>query len=627
MSEQTIPVLAEHQAPELSTRPGGYTPNEHEKKALKLVHKLYEKAKRHRKKYDEHWLDYYKMFRGKQWKEQRPSYRHSEVVNFIFQAIQSMVPILTDARPKFDFLPQEPQDLEIAKILSEVSASDWERGNWLMHLTEMVYDAHFYGTGMGAMEFDPKARLGAGAITFESKDVFYCFPDPNAHDVNVRSRSFIFAEPVDIEILKREYPQHKEHIKPDVIDLMQGEKTDLDQVRYKSPVDNKTLMEGTSAYESAHKDQAIKITCYLLSDEFDEEKKETIGPDGLPQVTFEQKLKYPNGRKICVAGGVVLDDGPNPYECGEDDQKFPYARLVNYILPREFWGMSEVEQLSSPQKIFNKLVSFALDVLTLMGNPVWIVDDTSGVDTDNLFNRPGLVVEKARGSEVRREEGVQLQPYVLQMIDRMADWFQEISGRTDVTQGVSPGGVTAASAISQLQEAAQTRMRLKSRNLDACLQNLGQQYKNRAFQFYTAPRVFRLTANENSQKYFKFHIETTQHSDGTTQRKAVVRPYNQTPEGGYAESLEATEYIIRGDFDVKVSTGSSLPFAKDQRSNLAFKLAELGVFDEPALLEAVDYPNWQAIWSRVEERKKQKAMAEAQAAPPPAPPGNPAGPS
>lgn len=609
MAEVSVPLNYPEGAAsaKLTARTASYEPTEEEAKALKLVESRFEKAKKWRRKYDQNWLDDYKMFRGHQWKEQRPSYRHSEVINFVFQTIQGQVPVMTDSRPTFEFLPQEPQDMEIASIFNDVSKADWERKNWLFKLTEVIYNAHFYGTGIGEVCFNPKLDGPTGGIDFNCKDTFYFFPDPDATDVNDDERGdyVIFAEPVSVAKLKRDYPAKKEYIKPDIIDLTQGDKTDLDYVKFRSPVDTAATIEGTSAYDLANWDRCIKITLWCKSDEYDEtEEKDEAG-----NISYVQKLRYPNGRKICIASGVVLDDGPNPYE----DGKFPFFKLNNYIDPNSFWGISEVEQIRSPQKIFNKLVSYALDVLYLMGNPIWIVDNTAGVDTDNLFNKPGLIIEKNPNSTVERQEGVQLQPYVLQLIDKMQEWFQEISGRTDVTQGAAPNGVTAGNAIMALQDSAQTRMRLKSRNLDAALQDMGQLYKSRLMQFTPAPRVVRLTNNENATKYFKYSIEPVTDENGNQHKKLSVRDYVQNPQTGqYGEALQTRDYIIKADFDVKVSTGSTLPTAKAQRANLAQMLFNSKAIDQIEFLKAVEWPNYEGVIARMKQEALQVAQARAQ---------------
>ena len=90
-----------------------YAPTEDERKLVKKCEALYQKSKKFKAKYDYCWLDYYKMFRGRQWKEQRPSYRASEVFNLIWETIQTQVPVVVDARPKFEYLPQEPSDREL----------------------------------------------------------------------------------------------------------------------------------------------------------------------------------------------------------------------------------------------------------------------------------------------------------------------------------------------------------------------------------------------------------------------------------------------------------------------------------------------------------------------------------
>lgn len=623
-------LLPEHQSAKNinTTNPAGYNPSPEEQKTIRLVDQLYTKAKQHKGKYDLKWLDYYKFFRGKQWREQRPSYRHSEVINLVFQSIQSTVPIETDSRPKISYLPTSPMDLELSEILNKVCDSDWERKNWLYNLTEICYERNFYGAAFGSMEVEPNEN-GVMSIAFRSKDPFYVYPDPAAFDVNEKCKYFLYVEPVDVEILKKDYPDKAQYIKPDVIDMNYGDKTDVNKIRYKSPVDNRTLLDQTANYDVADRSQALKITCYIGPDNYEQEDNQddaypitdmgsqtASGSDSTPNMNNMPPLeakKCPNGRKIVMACGVLLFDGENPYE----DKKYPFARLTNYILPREFWGISDVEQLQGPNRIYNKILSFTLDVLTLMGNPIWVVDNTSGIDTDNLFNRPGLVVEKEPGTEVRREAGTELQGYVLPLLDRIRAAFDGVSGSHEISQGVEPKEVTAAAAIEDLQEAAQTRLRLKARHMDSFIQQIGQMYLSRVFQFYSVPQIVRITENEDASKYFKFHIDTQLDAEGNPVlnefgepvRVAKVRDFIQDPNTGVvSESPDVRSYEIHGKFDVKVSTGSSLPFAKNERLDKSLKLYDRGIVDAEEVLKAADYPNWEAVVGRL---KSQQPVAKA----------------
>ena len=612
MAEASM-MLDEHQAPERDkTQPiDTYEPTDAERKAAKLVEKFFKKAKKQRALYDKDWPEYYRMFRGRQWNQNRPSYRHSEVINLIFRTIQSTVPSQVDARPRFEFVPQEPGDQEVAEILAEVADSDWTNGGWSEQLLEKVYDSNIYGTGMSRTCGEPNK------ITYESVDPVYCYPDPEARDTNKRCSFFIYAEPRDVAWIKRKWPEHARHVKPDIESLLNNEKTAQD-IHFRSPADRNVVMEGSTPPDPSNKDMALVIECWLspeaCQDDFDEEEHPVVGKDGQPELDemgqprtqFVQKARYPKGRKIVKCGEVILEDGPNPY----DDGEIPFERYPNYLLPREFWGMSEIEQLKGPQRIFNKMVSFALDVMTLMGNPVWMVPSSSGVDPDTLVNRPGLNVEYDGDNPPHRVEGVQLQPYILQMIDKMAEWFDSISGSQDVTRGVNPTGVTAASAISSLQEAAQTRVRQKARNLYVCLQAVGRHYKSRVFQFYSAPKIIRLTANEGASRYFRMYIEPYDKEDGTVGRRMSVMPYT---DNGLEDPTAASQYEIRGDFDIKVTTGSSLPFAKAEKEQKLLNLFDRGIVDEEEVLKGTDYPNYEAVLQRVAQKKQAEAEAAAAA--------------
>ncbi len=596
-----------------------YEPTDEEKKAIKLAEKIFERNRKHRAQYDQKWMDFYHMFRGKQWKEQRPSYRHSEVFNLIFRTLQSSIPIQLDTHPKFEFLPQEPADQEISEIMNQLAEADWQKNNWGESLMEVVWDSNIYSTGLSSMLV--KENLGRPKLVYASADPFYCFPDPEARDVNKdvsvtgysdQAATFAYAEPMDVRKIKKKYPAVKEYLKADIQDLLKGSKTDVQPIRFRSPVDQKVVLEGSQTFDLIDKEKALLVTVYLspeyCEDDFDEERQDTVDPEtnepGPPE--YVQKAKYPNGRKIVTCNGVLCED----VDSGYDDAQFPFDKYANYTLPREFWGMSEVEQLEGPQKTFNKLVSFILDVLTLMGNPVWLIPNSAGIDTENLVNKPGLNIEYDGERAPERLPGVQLQPYVMELVDKVAQWFDTIGGSQDITRGIQPTGVTAASAISTLQESAQTRIRQKTRNMDYYLQGVGQKYASRVFQFYTVPEVYRLTNSEGANKYFKMHVEPYEHADGGAAYRVHYQPFT---EDGQIDPSQYSVYETRGKLDVKVSTGSSLPFAKDQLENKLLAFFDRGIIDNEEVLKRSDYPNFQAVLQRMQQAAAQAAQAQAQA--------------
>lgn len=614
MSVEDVGLISEHEPRGASeSKAPGYQPDEEQQKTIKMAEMLYQKAKNGRKEHDQKWVDYYRMYRGKQWKEQRPAYRHSEVFNLVWRAIQSEVPLLTDALPKPQFEPENPNDYELSQILNKVLEGDWNYNNWTYKFAEILYDSRIGGTGLGGMGFDPKACDGLGSVKFQSEDFFYQFPDPSARNVNDGSRFYVAAEPVDIEVLKQEYPEVAKYLKPDITDLMKKDEPGDDMLRYKAPNNDRLVYEGSSPYDLGGKQEALKITVWVKDMESVEEEFKELDPATQQEkITTVSRLKYPNGRRIVIVSKVLCEDVP----MDEPEGKFPRLRLQNYINPREFWGISEVEQLESPQKTYNKIMSFVLDALTITGNPIWKVPTTAGIDTDNLYNRPGLIMEYDGEIAPSREAGVELQGYILPLFDRVKQIFDDISGSNDVSRGVKPEGITAASAIEALQEAQQTRMRQKARNIDAFMQEFGQMYLGYVFENYTVPRIFRITDNQNVTQYFKFHVDSAV-DPVTNETRRTVRVNDFTPKidpmtgqelGGYAESPER-QYVVMGRFDVKIGTGSALPFEKSRIEQQSYALFDRGVIDAEEVLNNIKYPNAKSVLARIE----QKAMMQAQA--------------
>lgn len=591
------------------------SPTEDEKELAKQIDKLFEKYARHRRKYDKDWVENYKFYRGDQHSGKRASYRHREVINMVFQTIQSQTSVMLDVRPTLGFLPQEPSDLEVSEILNQVFESDWQRNNWMDEIAAIVYDAHLYSIGNSETGYDKNIVGGRGGIKFRAVDPFSCYPDPKATDVNKEAEGFIYAEPEDLDKIKKKYAKHPyvSLLKSDLEDLTYGKR----QVETLHKAKNTTLdlpaeriSYGTSPEEDG-KDKVLVVTAYLKPSDTEQIEQDDKGGDKL----YITRLKYPRGRKVVKINEYIMEDEELPY----DDLEFPFERLVNYLLPREYFGMSEIDQTKGPQRVFNKLVNFALDVLVMTGNPIWLSPIEAQVNTRKLTNEPGIVVEYVGSKGVpppTRQDGASLQPYVFQLIDRMEKWFNGAAGDQEVSRGINPTGVTANAAIENLLEQAQKRIKQKMRNLDSYLMAFGRHWVSRCFQYYTVPEVYRLTNKEGANKYFKFHVEhrEVQAEDGSTRtaKFAKIRDFYKNDAGQMAPSEMEKEFEIRGDFDVRVNTISGLPFSKAETEQRVLQLFDRQIIDDEEVLRRLEYPNYEAVLQRVRQKAEAAAMAEQQ---------------
>lgn len=580
-----------------------------DRQCVAKVLKEFEKLKKHRSKYDYNWLHYYKMWRGDQWDGiKMPKHRQRECINMIWQTVQANMPLQTDARPRIQFIAEEPSDIEFANVLNEVMEADWERGNWLVPLSEIILDGYIYGTGYGSLVYDAEADFGMGSAQFESEDPFYLYPDNEAREINDnRSKIFIKAEPVDTDSLKREYPEFEDKIKSDIDSDIQSSKTSLNDYTARTSNSDRDMPD-VSFLTGKQKTtpRTMLITAWMKPDETEEVESEEADENGEISTKIIIKKMYPFGRVIKIANGLKLFEGTLT-----ESGRFPFMKYVNYMLPREFFGVSEVEQLESPQRVFNKILNAAIEIMNLMGNPIWVISTDSGIDPNKLINRTGLVVEKEPGSEVRREHGVELNSTIFPLLDRLESWFDKIGGNQEVSRGQAPASVTASSAIEQLMDAARTRIKQKQRNLDAMVRDMGRQYVDIVLENYTQSRVFRVTNDQSGTKYFKFRVDKVL-VDGKTQLVGKIRNFIQNDGESIAMSDEEQEFFISGRFDVKVNTGTSLPFAVADKENKSFSLFDRGIIDEEEVLNNIEYPNKEKVIQKLMERKA--AMQQQKAA-------------
>lgn len=595
--------------------------DDEQKERVKMVLTLLEEGKTAKKDKIEEWKSHQDSYDGKQWDENRPKYKASPVMNIGRQVVQTIIPILTDSKPKFQPEPAEPSDYPFADTLAKVTDAWWEKNNVQMDIVSWLYDSNITGTGILKIGYDDDLRNGEGDVTVSVLDPMKIYVPANATDFNKDCPWVIEEHGKRVGELKMMFPNMAHLIRADSGSSDgQGTATKANfskELKMVSPVDTKGPIRPVTGSANEDNEMVTVIECWMDDHSVEEYVLEHKVDGGDSRIEKLLKKKYPRGKLVTILPNqkLELQCVENPYR----DALKPYVRLVNTVKPRTFWGEGQIAPLKSPQQMANKIMGIVLDWVNYMGNPVWIMDKESGVDPEALTNQIGLIITKNQGTEVRRDWPTPLPDGILKLYQAIMDWANTVSGVHDVTAGRKPGGVTAAEAIYELQEAAQTRIRLIERHLNAALQQMGNMVVSRFMQYYKKPRVVKLAGDTEWPEFFDFRVEDVKGENGEDKYKFVTRKYQTDANGVPTPTDQITEgQPTRGVFDIRVSSGVNVPYGKSKRASEAFKLFEAGAIDDLELLKSVDWPNPEQVLERVRQRNAEKAQMEANAAPPPA---------
>jgi hypothetical protein len=578
---------------------------------VKMVMDLWDQAKEDRKKYDQHWKKYKDYYNGKQWEKIPPSYIPSPSINVIRSTIETMLPLMTDTSPGFDVIAKRPQDYQFSETLSKTIHDWWNKRSMDSLIPNVLKDSMVVDVGIAKVVWDEKLENGLGDIqvTRISPDDVWVNPGSNDFDINcdyVIERSY-----KTVGELKKLFPDKADKIRTT------GDKKDnkaysddnsfnsvSKDIVFVSPTDRKSPLRTSANFSGTNTSEYIVVEVLEVW-----LKDYTIEQYELENEESKTRYKYPGGRLITIIPGqrLMLQDAGNPYK----HQRFPYVKFIDCCRPGEFYGQGEIEPLIEVQNLINKTMQIIYNWANSMTNPVWILDSDSGVDPEMLTNQVGLIVTKKRGSDVRREMGVALPPQVFELYGQLQAIADQISGVNDVTQGRKPIGITAAEALQTMQDAAQTRIRLKSRNMEVSLSRMGELVVSLMMQYYTDIRVTRMSgSNTTWPKYFEFYIEPQEEN----KVQIYKNEYEYNPEIKTYESTTAGFQPVGeptyGLFSVEVTGGVSMPFAKQQRGNLALQLYDRQAIDQEALLNILDWPRKEETMQRMQQEKTEQMQAQ-----------------
>lgn len=468
--------------------------------------------------YTKRWQRYWDAYFGDYFKDKsRPDYKSNLVSNYIFSIIETIRPIMLDQNPKFQAVPRQPEGLDYSSDIHEALGYEWDRECMDEKLYRDLITTLVTGSSVYFVPWDSKTK-NVKSTTVDPRNLF---PDPLA------------TSPIDAEYIIYATYKHEGQLKqsfPDKADKLSGS-----AIRYS---------------ELVHENDksSVRIDNQILT-------LEIWTRDWTTEVIEEKGLKkakqlYPNGRvlTVCPELGIILSDKANPYV--DESGSFPFVVIKDYDVPGKFWGEGEVAQLISPQTYMNDINNAIIDNAKRTANMPWIIDKNSGIANGSITDRPGLIIRKNPGSEVRRDAPPPLPAYIQNAVSELKHDMEQISGVFDTLKGNSETGVYTAQGILALQEAGQARIRLKVKLLERSLGKLGQMWFARMKQFWKGERFLKLT-----------------HADGTYDLKIFKSD------------------LLDYDFDIKITAGSTMAVNRGAMLDLMIRLAQTAMPDGQPLVD------------------------------------------
>jgi len=561
--------------------------NEDDLELVRQCEGLFEYARRNKQPAMERAKRSYLLYSGKQWSGISPTYKPRPVSNKIYATIEYEVPLMTENLPIIIAQPRNPEDFSSAT--GATKALQWVFDD--NHMAERLPDISRNFLIMGDDFLKIYWDFSEGRIRMDSIELDNIYPEPGKSSCK-ELNWYIHAEPRPIYEITNMYPNGK-YVRPESnITVIEEANEDApsgfetkESLMAEGMATGKRFGEDLFCGRAVVKELWIKDRTMITKEhvvlnddgtivyEMDEDGKDYKYDDNgepIPKKYYTKEAKYPNGRIITWANGVLLVDAPFPCEIGG---RAPLVQFRNTKIRRNFWSWGEPYQLEDIQKQLNKRKAQVDFLADLTGNAVWIVDADSGVKRHNLTNQPGLVIYKRPGSEVRRESPPPAPEYLFRSINDLKEEADSISGIAGIMYGEKPGSVSAANAIDALIERALVRVKLKVKYMEDTLIEAGAIVMKLIRQFWEEPRQFVITG-----------------------KTLFDNP----------EVVEFSGLQLKTDPDIKIVAGSSMPTSKTTKFEQAVIMLRLNVIDREEFLKYIEYPNAEAIVQRMNEKEQQQ---------------------
>lgn len=262
-----------------------------------------------------------------------------------------------------------------------------------------------------------------------------------------------------------------------------------------------------SWYEQHYPDKAMYINCDEHSPDAvgEADNQEELGADEskamLIEYWYRQYDKAKNNYTINVAyfaGKALLEDHRDVYAHG----MYPFVVDVHTAIEGIPVGEGMVMELVPMMRYINRYAHYMDVNIRASAKTRLLINRSAGIRLEDVADWDNDIIEGDRIGEeaIRFMDSSPLTSLALNQMLQMQTDLKQDSGQNQFTRGETAGGVTAATAISALQEAGGKQTRMRTEVLKRGFKRITEQVLWLVSQFYEDKRVMMITGKEAPKK-------------------------------------------------------------------------------------------------------------------------------
>lgn len=552
---------------------------EDEEAIVKMVAGLWMKAKEYRRPYDRHDARFWDLWEGNHWQSRISHTLTRAVVNQAHSAVETFVGHALDGMVDPQVKARKPELREKAKLIEKWLTYEWDANDVAQQGEHVVRSAAVTGRGWWNVEWDQSRLGGRGDVAILPVDERYVWASPHARTYE-ELRYLIDARNVPRDWLEANFERAAE-VPPGVWDGT------LSATRAYAATDDRDI----GAWQE-FKTTDGKYTNVSL-------EKGGRGKGQADLATFVRAyIRQDDGsmRLVIVANGVLLQDGPSPY----DDEDFPYACLSLIPGTDSLYGKPLIQFIEGLQEILNNSMSYLLDQQRYSSDPMLVVDEENVEQGQLIDNSPGAVLSNSsqRGQGYYWLQAPGFNQGWLEVQRVITEYMDSVLGRVDILRGERPAGVDTLGGLEVVRDQANVRLRKFTEHVRAAVKRVYKLTLSRLRQFAKDERTIRYVTRGGQEDF------------------AQVNPAAGTGPDG----MPVQEQTIESENEFDVAFGKDVPGGRQARIELAMTLAGtpaedgLPMVDRQFVLEECEVEEAPEVMRRMAAMAQSQAEAQAAAA-------------